>query len=88
MIEARDIELLFAIWERNVKTVRALNRSLKQDQPPESGIARELVSHLKQCAIGLVKPESRAKESVDPEISAVMLPEAARPDRQECSDIR
>ena len=31
MSEAPDIELLFAIWEQNVETVRALNRSLKQD---------------------------------------------------------
>ena len=31
MTEARDIELLFAVWEQNVETVRALNRSLKQD---------------------------------------------------------
>ena len=31
MAEAQDIELLFAIWERNVETVRALNRSLKQE---------------------------------------------------------
>jgi DNA recombination protein Rad52 len=30
MTEANDIELLFAIWEQNVETVRALNRSLKQ----------------------------------------------------------
>ena len=60
MSEARDIELLFAIWEQNVETVRALNRSLKQDRLPKSGIAPQLVSHLKQCAIGLVKPASRA----------------------------
>ena len=31
MSEARDIELLFAVWEQNVETVRALNRGLKQD---------------------------------------------------------
>ena len=31
MTEARDIELLFAIWEQNVETVRTCNRSLKQD---------------------------------------------------------
>ena len=31
MAEAQDIELLFAIWERNVETVRALNRNLKQE---------------------------------------------------------
>ena len=37
MTEAQDIELLFAIWEHNVETVRALNRSLKQDPLPKSG---------------------------------------------------
>ena len=57
MSDANDIELLFAIWEH---TVRALNRSLKQEQLPKSGIAPQLVNHLKQCAIALVKPESRA----------------------------
>ena len=35
MTEAHDIELLFAIWEQNVETVRALNRSLKQDAVAE-----------------------------------------------------
>ena len=59
MTEAHDIELLFAIWEQNVETVRALNRSLKQDALPKSGIAPQLVSHLKQCAIALVKPGNR-----------------------------
>jgi DNA recombination protein Rad52 len=55
MTDARDIEILFAIWEQNVQTVRALNRSLKQDTLPKSGIAPQLVNHLKQCAIALVK---------------------------------
>ena len=63
MTEARDIELLFAIWEQNVETVRALNRSLKQDPLPKSGIAPQLVNHLKQCAIALVKPGNRANGS-------------------------
>jgi hypothetical protein len=48
MTEARDIELRFAIWEQNVDTVRALNRNLKQDQLPRSGIAPQLVNHLKR----------------------------------------
>jgi Rad52/22 family double-strand break repair protein len=65
MTEANDIELLFAIWEHNVDTVRALNRSLKQEQLPKSGIAPQLVNHLKRCAIALVKPESRANGSQD-----------------------
>jgi hypothetical protein len=60
MSEANDIEVLFAIWEQNVETVRALNRSLKQTALPKSGVAPQLVSHLKQCVIALVKPENRA----------------------------
>jgi hypothetical protein len=62
MSEARDIELLFAIWEQNVETVRALNRSLKQDSLARSGIAPQLVAHLKHCAVALVKPRSRSKD--------------------------
>jgi hypothetical protein len=65
MTEARDIEILFAIWEQNVETVRALNRSLKQGALPKSGIAPQLVNHLKQCAIALVKPEIRGDGPVD-----------------------
>jgi len=63
MAEANDIELLFAIWEQNVDTVRALNRSLRQEQLPNLGITPQLVNHLKRCAIALVKPESRANGS-------------------------
>ena len=80
MSEARDIELLFAVWEQNVETVRALNRSLKQEALPKSGIALQLVSHLKRCAIALVKPESRADDSARRNIMpAVPSPRAARP---------
>jgi DNA recombination protein Rad52 len=61
MSGANEIELLFAIWEQNVDTVRALNRSLKQDSLPRSGIAPQLVAHLKRCAVGLTKPERRSK---------------------------
>ena len=64
MSEARDIEILFAIWEQNVDTVRALNKSLKQDHLPKSGIAPQLVAHLKRCAIALVKPASRGQREV------------------------
>jgi hypothetical protein len=65
MSEAKDIELLFAIWEQNVETVRALNRSLKQDSLPHSGIAPQLVAHLKRCAVALTKPASRSKEQLE-----------------------
>ena len=68
MSEAQDIELLFAIWEQNVETVRAISRAMKQDQLPKSGIAPQLVAHLKRCAIALVKPA--ADESPDEKGSA------------------
>jgi len=79
MTEAQDIELLFAIWEQNVDTVRALNRSLKQEQLPKSGIAPQLVSHLKHCAIALVKPDSRANGSDHQQrVFDAVAPKAAR----------
>ena len=66
--KANDIEILFAIWEQNVDAVRALNRSLKQDQLPKSGIAPQLVNHLKHCAIALVKPEGRVNGPHHPKV--------------------
>jgi hypothetical protein len=53
--EARDIEKLFALWEQNVETVRAINRSLGQQQLHRLGMAPQLVAHLKQCAVALAK---------------------------------
>jgi hypothetical protein len=64
MGEARDIEILFAVWEQNVDTVRALNKNLKQDRLPNSGVAPQLVAHLKRCAIALVKPHATDTEEV------------------------
>jgi hypothetical protein len=72
MSESDDIELLFAIWEQNVDTVRALNRSLKQEQLPNSGLAPQLVNHLKQCAIALVKPDSRSNGSPHPKVAETL----------------
>ena len=56
MSAAQDIELLFAIWEQNVATLRAISRSLSQDHLPKSGVVPQLVAHLKRCAVALVKP--------------------------------
>ena len=55
MSEARDIEMLFALWEQNVETVRAINRTLGQQHLQKSGIAPQLVAHLKQSAVALAK---------------------------------
>ena len=60
MSEALDIEILFALWEQDVQTVRAINRSLRQDHLTESGIAAQLVGHLKRCAIALAKPRDES----------------------------
>jgi len=73
MTEARDMENLFAIWEQNVETVRTLNRSLKQGALPKSGIAPQLVNHLKECAIALVKPENRNDAQLDKRETAADL---------------
>jgi len=58
-----DIETLFAIWEQNVDVVRALSRALKQDHLTKSGIAPQLVAHLKSCAIALAKPNGESPQS-------------------------
>ena len=79
MTEAHDIELLFAIWEQNVETVRVLNKSLKQDALPKSGIAPQLVSHLKQCAIALVKPGNRVNGEAEGGETIPVLPASTRP---------
>ena len=58
MSDARDIELLYDIWEQNIETVRALHRQTKQ----EPGIVPKLVSHLRACAVALVKAASNASD--------------------------
>src|SRR5262249_278474 len=46
MIEAKDIELLYDLWEQNIETLRTLHRYSKE----EPGIVRKLVTHLRSCA--------------------------------------
>jgi hypothetical protein len=54
MSEAHDIELLYDVWEQNIETLRVLHRSAKE-QP---GIVPTMVSHLRACAVDLVKRAS------------------------------
>ena len=51
---ASDIEELFAIWERNVDTVRAINKH-GNGSTPRGDAARNLVAQLKNRAIALAK---------------------------------
>jgi DNA recombination protein Rad52 len=59
MDNAKDIEGLFAVWEQNVETVRAINRHLRERTPVSGALAQDLVAHLKARAVGLAEPTQR-----------------------------
>jgi len=65
--DAGNIERLFTTWEQNVDTVRALNRVLKQEQLTKSGVAPQLVAHLKRCAVALAGPKNKVEVQNDGE---------------------
>ena len=54
MSEADDIELLYDVWEQNIETLRVLHRS-SNERP---GIVPTMVSHLRACAVDLVRRAS------------------------------
>ena len=66
MERAPTIELLFAIWEQNVATVRAVNDGRKQNGAASDSFAKELVAHLKICATALVKPATETNHNSEP----------------------
>jgi hypothetical protein len=59
--DTNDIEQLFAIWERNVDAVRAINKA--NHSSGRAVIAQNLVAHLKGRAIALAKQSSQAVET-------------------------
>ena len=63
MDSAKDIEALFAVWEQNVETVRAINQHLRERAPVSGALAQDLVAHLKACAVGLAKPAEKLEAS-------------------------
>jgi hypothetical protein len=63
MTDTTDIEQLFALWERNVDTVRAINR-YSNHSTPRSVIAQNLVAHLKSRAIALANKGSNQRPIV------------------------
>jgi hypothetical protein len=63
LTEAPDIEKLFAIWERNVDTVRLINKTGSKSR---GAIAQGLVAHLKSCAIALARQNSSPAEDPSP----------------------
>jgi recombination DNA repair RAD52 pathway protein len=60
--DTNDIEQLFAIWERNVDAVRAINKHSNR-ATPKGVIAQNLVAHLKGRAVALAKQGSQASET-------------------------
>ena len=54
MSETHDIELLYDVWEQNMETLRVLHRSTNE----RPGIVPTMVSHLRACAVDLVKRAS------------------------------
>jgi hypothetical protein len=75
MTAAKDIELLYDLWEQNLATVRVLNRRVRS-----AGVADKLVAHLRACAVSFVKeangsgrPRSEKRESARPRIDKSML---------------
>jgi hypothetical protein len=72
MTDARNIEVLFAIWEQNIATVRALSYALKQHGNANSDFAQGLVAHLKACAVALVKPSDEEPRPHAKTVSARM----------------
>ncbi len=90
MSEASSIEMLFSIWEQNVEAVRSLSRALKQDRLPKSGIAPQLVAHLKRCAVELAaprveNPQSRSNGAARTKIDKSTLP-IGEPRRIRCRE--
>jgi hypothetical protein len=44
MSDAKDVDLLFSLWENNVDTVRALNKSLRRRPGSPVGVGQGLVA--------------------------------------------
>jgi DNA recombination protein Rad52 len=67
LTEAADIEVLFAIWERNVDTVRTINKQTNRSTP-RGAIGQNLVEHLKRRAIALAKQNVEPTPSITPSV--------------------
>jgi DNA recombination protein Rad52 len=81
LTEATDIEQLFAIWERNVNTVRTINKQTNRSTT-RGAIAQNLVAHMKNRAIALAKESTTTSDnqngSAKVDKSVLAIPEAKR----------
>ena len=86
LTEATDIEQLFAIGERNVDTVRTLNR--QTSRPSRGVVAGNLVAQLKSRAIALAKQNAeptsdtpkgeQARSRIDKSVLTISEPKRIR----------
>jgi hypothetical protein len=74
MTEAKDIELLYGVWEQNIETLRALHRYSRE----EAGIVPKLVAHLRSCAVGLVKAAGTPQALEETNVATTHDPVARR----------
>jgi Rad52/22 family double-strand break repair protein len=67
MSDSQDIELLYDLWEANIETLRLIHRSANE----RPGIVPTMVSHLRSCAVDLVKRASNGNaQGADPAVKA------------------
>jgi DNA recombination protein Rad52 len=86
MREADDIELLYDVWEANIETLRLIHRSANE----RPGVVPTMVSHLRACAVDLVKQASNgsahqrrsgngaARPKIDKSVLAISEPKRIR----------
>jgi hypothetical protein len=94
LTDAADIEQLFAIWERNVDAVRAINKQTSRSTP-RGVIAQNLVAHMKGRAVALAKQNGQAapqtpvdqngsRPKVDNSVLAISEPKRVRSKEHLC----
>ena len=86
MSEAHDIEFLYDVWEPNIETLRVIHRSANE----RPGVVPTMVSHLRACAVDLVKRASNgsvhhrcngngaARPKIDKSVLAISEPKRIR----------
>jgi recombination DNA repair RAD52 pathway protein len=85
LTEATDIERLFALWERNVDTVRSINKQTHRSTP-RGAIAPTLAAHFKRRAIALAKqnaesaaePSDQPNQKIDKSVLTISEPKRVR----------
>lgn len=75
MSDANNTEILFAVWENNIATIRILQKRIGP-LSAETGPAKGLLAHLKTCAIALAKniPHSAVNAHENKEIASANEP--------------